>query len=81
MEDWASDGIYFDTSPATGIDTSSCTFRIDGATTKTMADETVIATLTFKLADGKTMEDITTDVFQLEIQMILCLHMMVEHIM
>lgn len=53
MEDWASDGIYFDTSPATGIDTSSCTFRIDGATTKTMADETVIATLTFKLADGK----------------------------
>ena len=65
MEDWASDGIYFDTSPATGIDTSSCTFRIDGATTKTMADETVIATLTFKLADGKTMEDITTDVFSI----------------
>ena len=29
MEDWASDGIYFDTSPATGIDTSSCTFRIE----------------------------------------------------
>lgn len=30
-----------------------------------MADETVIATLTFKLADGKTMEDITTDVFSI----------------
>ena len=63
MEDWAADGIYFDTSPATGIDTGACTFRIDGATTETMADETIIATVTFMLAEGKSITDITEDVF------------------
>ena len=60
VEDWVSDGIYFETTmPTTALDTEKHTFRIEGATSKTMPDTTLVATVTFKLADGKTLNDVT----------------------
>ena len=59
------DGIYWPVvTNGTYLDASSGIVRIDGGTTGTMEDETLIATYLFKLADGVSFSDITKDLFK-----------------
>ncbi len=61
------DGIYWDVrTSGTYLDASAGIVRIDGGTTSTMEDETLIATYLFKLADGVSFADITKDLFQVK---------------
>lgn len=47
----------------TALDTSASEIAIDGYGASKLADGTIIAEFVFKLGDGKTIDDITTDMF------------------
>ena len=64
--DFLVDGTIWDVEAIATLDTSTSTFRLDGgSTTGDIAENTVIMTMVYKLADGVTLQDLTTDVFTL----------------